>query len=223
MRRSKATKLNTESRFSLLIPSPFNFHFTVAKPAGWHWSTLDEVFENGVFWSGIYLKNNPIGLRMSATGKKVDILAFSESKLSDQDIPELQTILQFGLGADEDLNAFYQFARGDPILSITIKDLDGMRTGLLDDVFGRVILAILLQMVPLARSEQMMSAILEHYGNKIIFDGKEIILWPRAEDVARINEQELRNKARLGYRAKRLLQAAQFLKEHPLSLIKLSA
>jgi 3-methyladenine DNA glycosylase/8-oxoguanine DNA glycosylase len=78
-------------------------------------------------------------------------------------------------------------------------------------------------MAPLARSEQMMTAILEHYGNKIVFQGKEIVLWPRAEDIARTDEQELRKEAKLGYRAKRLVQAAQFLVNRRVSLKELSA
>ena len=223
MNHSTAIDLKTENRFSMLIPSPFDFRLTVAKPAGWHWSTLNEVFKDGIFWSGMYLKNLPIGLRMSSTGAKVNVVTFSKSTLSNQDITLLKSIIRSGLGVNEDLPAFYQFARKDPILSVTVKDLYGMRIGLLDDIFGRVILAILLQMAPIARSQQMMTAILEHYGNKIAFQGKEIVLWPRAEDIVKTGEQELRKKAKLGYRAKRLVQAAQFLIEHPVSLIKLSS
>ncbi len=223
MRLIEATNLKIENRFSLTVPRPFDFRLTVAKPAGWHWSTLGEAFENGVFWSGIYLNDLPIGLRMSAVGSRVRVVAFSESTLSDRYLSELTSIIWFGLGADEDLAAFYEFAREDPILSVTVKDLYGMRIGLLDDVFGRAILAILLQMASFARSEQMMDSLLEHYGNKITFDGKEITLWPRAQDIARTDEHDLRNKANLGYRAKRLVQAARFLQEHPISLIKLSA
>lgn len=223
MDHTKATDLITENRFSLRIPSPFDFHLTVDKPAGWHWSTLNEIFEDGIFWSGMYFKNSPTGLRMSATGNRVNVVAFSKSRLSNQDISELKSILRSGLGANENLPGFYQFAQEDPILSVTVKDLYGMRIGLPDDIFGRVILAILLQMAPMSRSEQMMTAILEYYGKKISFQGKEINLWPQAEDIVRINEQELRNNAKLGYRAKRLMQAAQFLIQHPVSLIKLSS
>lgn len=78
-------------------------------------------------------------------------------------------------------------------------------------------------MAPLARSEQMRTSILEHYGNKIVFDDKKISLWPRPKDIACVNEQEFRHIAKLGYRANRLVQASQFLKEHPISLVKLSS
>jgi 3-methyladenine DNA glycosylase/8-oxoguanine DNA glycosylase len=222
MDNSTVIDLKTENRFSFLIPGPFDFRLTVAKPAGWHWSTLNEVFKDGIFWSGMYLNDLPIGLRMSSTGAKVNVVAFSTSTLSSQDITLLKSIIRSGLGVNEDLPAFYQFSMEDPILAVTVKDLYGMRIGLLDDIFGRVILAILLQMAPITRSQQMMASILEYYGNKIAFQGKEIVLWLRAGDIARTGEQELRQKTKLGYRAKRLVQAAQFLIEHPMSLIKLS-
>jgi hypothetical protein len=67
MGQTQAIDLTTENRFSLLMPGPFDFHLTVAKPAGWHWSTFNEIFEDGIFWSGIYFKNSSIGLRMSAS------------------------------------------------------------------------------------------------------------------------------------------------------------
>ncbi|NYT21739.1 MAG: hypothetical protein GKC07_08085, partial [Methanomicrobiales archaeon] len=43
-------------RFMLTLPEPFNFPLTVAKPAGWHWSTPREVFEDGILWSGMYVR-----------------------------------------------------------------------------------------------------------------------------------------------------------------------
>ncbi len=223
MEHTTESVLKMENHFKLMVPGPFNFRLTVAKPAGWHWSTLNEVFENGVFWSGMYLGNIPLGLRMSAEGNRVNVAAFSMSKLSDPDLSELKSIILSGLGASDDLLAFYQFAQKDSVLSVTVKDLYGMRIGLLDDIFGRVILAILLQMVPVARSQQMMAALLEHYGNKIQFQGKEMVLWPLPEDISRIDEQGLKSTAKLGYRAKRLILAAQFLAENPVSLTKLSS
>ena len=93
-----------------------------------------------------------------------------------------------------------------------------MRIGLLDDVFGGVILAILLQMAPIARSEQMMDAVLDLAGTTVAFDGKEVVLWPPGRRDREDRPASLRKKALLGYRAERLIKAAQYLEEHPVSL-----
>ena len=214
--------LKNVAQFRLHIPVPFDFARTVAKPAGWHWSTLDEVFEGGTFWSAIYLDDEAVGLRMSSSGSSLSITAYCHSPLTPERIALLKTTVRMGLGADEDLAGFYRFVAGDPVLSICTKDLYGMRVGTVNDVFGRVILAILLQMAPMARSSQMMTALLEHYGNRVRFDGKEITLWPRPADLAHVPPDELKSKAKLGYRAGRLVQAAQYLTQNPVSLADLA-
>jgi len=38
--------LRHKPAFTLTIPGPFDFSLTVAKPAGWPWSTPKEIFEN---------------------------------------------------------------------------------------------------------------------------------------------------------------------------------
>ena len=129
----------------------------------------------------------------------------------------LKTEVWSALGGDEDLPGFYRFARKDPILSAVVKHLNGMRIGGANDLFGDVILAILLQMAPMARSNRMMDALLEHYGRSISFDGREVTLWPRAEEIAMVDPEELWKTTKIGYRAERLVKAARFLSEHPIS------
>jgi 3-methyladenine DNA glycosylase/8-oxoguanine DNA glycosylase len=68
----------------------------------------------------------------------------------------------------------------------------------------------------------MMDAVLELAGTKVAFDGKEVHLWPRAEEIAKIESGILRKKALLGYRAERLIKAAQYLVGHPVSLRELT-
>jgi len=204
-------------RFTLSLPDPFNFALTVAKPAGWHWSTPRETFEDGTLWGGMYLRDIPVGLKLSAEGTTVHIIVYGQSPLADDMAALLKEELRLALGGNEDLLGFYRFVRSDPILSAVTGHLNGMRIGMVKDLFGDVILAILLQMAPMSRSNQMIDAILEQYGKRIAFDGREVTLWPRAEEIARVDPKELRRKAKLGYRAERLVRAARFLSEHPIS------
>ncbi len=215
---NKLTDYNTTEQLEIVMPEPFDFSLTVAKPAGWHWSTPGEVFENGTLWSGTYVGDRPVGLKMAMAGKKVAVTVYTRLQLTKDEMTMLQADITRGLGEDEDLNAFYSFAHGDDVLSVVVKDLYGMRVGRLDDLFGRVILAITLQMAPLKRSERMMAQLLEEYGTKITFDGREVVLWPRPSDIARLEPAKLREKANLGYRAERLVKSARYLVEHPMSL-----
>jgi DNA-3-methyladenine glycosylase II len=210
------------THFTLTIPEPFDFTLTVAKPAGWHWSTPKEHFEHKTLWTAVRIGDILVGLRMGARKNRVQVRSYTTSPLAKEETDELEDMVLAGLGADEDLAGFYRFAQDDPVLKTATADHPGMRIGLLDDVFGGVILAILLQMAPITRSEQMMDAVLDLAGTKVAFDGKEVVLWPRAEEVALLDPGILRSKAMLGYRAERLVKAAQYLAGHPVSLRKLA-
>jgi len=208
--------------FTLTMPEPFDFTLTVAKPAGWPWSTPKEIFGNGTLWTGVRIGNIPTGLVMRAKKNRVTVRAYTQSPLTQEEEADLRDLINAGLGSEEDLRGFYEFAHNDPVLEKAAADHPGMRIGLLDDVFGGVILAILLQMAPIGRSEQMMDKVLEHFGTRISFDGKEVILWPRADEVAALGPTALRREAMLGYRAERLVKAAQYLTGHPVSLRQLA-
>ncbi|HTY15161.1 MAG TPA: hypothetical protein VMC42_05590 [Methanoregulaceae archaeon] len=214
-------KLQKTTRFTLEIPEPFDFSLTVAKPAGWHWSIRNEIFEHGKFWTGLYVRDIPVGLKMSAIKNLVQVTAYSESRLPAGYQGDLESIVAEGLGADEDLGGFYEFAKNDPILLKTVEDLPGMRLGHVDDLFGSTILAILLQMAPMKRSEEMMDAVLRLYGTPIDFDEKSINLWPTPKKIAATPESDLRNRAKLGYRSGRLIAAARYITEHPMSIREL--
>jgi 3-methyladenine DNA glycosylase/8-oxoguanine DNA glycosylase len=216
-------QLHQIHRFALTIPEPFDFTLTVAKPAGWHWSTPGEVFLGGTLWTGMHLRETSVGLKLSARKNRVSVTVFGRKPLETGELRMLKEDLWSALGGDEDLEGFYRFARGNPILSTVVGHLRGMRTGGPDDLFGDVILAILLQMAPMARSSRMMGALLDHYGRQLAFDGKKVTLWPTAAEMAKVDPKELWNRTKIGYRAERLVKAARFLKEHPLPLRDLSS
>lgn len=216
-------QLDEIHRFSLTLPEPFDFILTVAKPAGWHWSTPRETFEGGTLWTGRYVRNIPVGLKLSAKKNRVTVLVYGESPLTMSHLKILKSDLWSALGGDEDLDGFYRFAEEDPILSVVVGHLKGMRVGMATELFGDVILAILLQMAPMARSGQMMDALLEHYGRRLAFDGREVTLWPTAKEMAEVDPKDLWAKTKIGYRAERLVKAARFLAEHPISPDELSS
>jgi len=208
----------------LTIPEPFDFALTVAKPAGWNWSTPTEVFEDGVMWTGATLVGVPTGLKLSSpSAGHVTAFAYTAAELVGVVRGDLRAAVEFSLGKGNDLTGFYRFARKDEILRRTVKDLFGMRVSRMDDIFGRVILAICLQMAQLRRSRQMMDSILRLYGTRVRFEGREMTLWPTPEKVARLDATDLRVKANMGYRADRLSAAAKYLAENPLGIHELDS
>ena len=73
------------AHFTLTIPEPFDFALTVAKPAGWHWSTPKEHFEHKTLWTAVRIGDIPVGLRMSARKNRVQVGAYTSSPLAKEE------------------------------------------------------------------------------------------------------------------------------------------
>jgi DNA-3-methyladenine glycosylase II len=196
---------------------PYSFELSVHKPAGWWWSTPNEVFEDGILWTTARFDSRLFGLRLNSTGTphkpKVQCTIFSDTKLNGQEKESVSNTIKRALRVKEDLNEFYLIARKDEILSQPVEDLCGMRTPAWPELFPALILAVTLQMAPMKRSNQMMGLLIENFGDEVCFDGKVIAHWPSPEKVAGLAVDELKSKAKLGYRAQNLISIAQKLTE----------
>lgn len=136
---------------------------------------------------------------------------FSSQVASKQEKAKLIRTVEKALGVKEDINNFYAVAAKDTILQETVKDLHGMRTVVWPELFPALILAVTLQMAPMKRSNQMMDLLIENFGDRVTFDGKTIAHWPSTKRLAKLDLGELREKAKLGYRAKNLISIAKTL------------
>lgn len=194
---------------------PFNFELSVHKPAGWWWSTPNEIFENGVLWTAMRLESILTGLRLESRGTlskpRVRCTVYAEKPMSEGEKSKVTRMVIRALNVEEDLCEFYELARKDDILRDVVEDLYGMRTVAWPDLFGGLILAVTLQMAPMKRTNQMMDLLVENFGDRVKFDGKTVEYWPSPEKVANLAEAELKSKAKLGYRAANLRAIAKSL------------
>jgi 3-methyladenine DNA glycosylase/8-oxoguanine DNA glycosylase len=162
-----------------------------------------------------------VGLKVGRSGSKVKVEVFDAPGGNGIEPAYMRHAVECGLGKKVDLEGFYRFAAREPVLSQAVADLYGMRPGRLDDLFGRVILAISLQMAQLKRSRAMMEDILKCYGTRLAFDEQTVVLWPPIQRIATVREGDLREKANMGYRARLLRSAATYLTEHPMTMLEL--
>jgi DNA-3-methyladenine glycosylase II len=184
---------------------PYSFALSVHKPAGWWWSTPTEVFENDTLWTTARLGTRLYGLRLEAAGSSrkpgVACTVFSDKPLDEAEKAHVSSTVERALGVKEDIRDFYSMACEDEILRQTVEDLRGMRTVVWPELFPALILAVTLQMAPMRRSNQMMDLLIENFGEHVEFDGKTVTHWPSPEKIAGLTVSELKEKAKLGYRA----------------------
>ena len=136
---------------------------------------------------------------------------YSKTKLAICEKEHVTSIVKRALKSEEDLTEFYNLAANDEILSTVVKDLYGMHTIGWPELFPALILAVTLQMAPMNRSNQMMELLIANFGDQGGFDRKTMRYWPSTETIAASTIEELKTKAKLGYRAANLIAIAEAL------------
>lgn len=209
-------KLTRRFGFSLRPKAPYNFGLTVHKPAGWSLFTPFEIYEKGILWTALHIDGIAVGLKLRSRGTVRAPLVFSEIFL--RDVPSsgqkkaIKNALASKLTVHEDLAEFYRMARKDPILKFTIDDLYGMHDTDPGHLFSEAVLAVLLQMAPLKRSEEMMECVIRNFGDLAEFDGRKVPVWPRPEAIAGQSAGKLSGRCKLGYRAKYVFELSRVFK-----------
>jgi 3-methyladenine DNA glycosylase/8-oxoguanine DNA glycosylase len=209
--------LNLRDEFSVefeAIPL-YNFELTIRKPAGWFWSTPEEIFEEGTCWSVTRFTGELLGLKLCSVGtakkSRVRCEIYSQTKLNDSDRQTITLMLKRALKVEADLKGFYELSQKDDLLQGVGKDLYGTHTLGWPELFPALILAVTLLMAPMKRSNQMMDLLMTNFGDDAFFDGKTIRYWPSPQTIANTPVEELIVKAKLGYRAKNLKAIATTL------------
>jgi DNA-3-methyladenine glycosylase II len=208
-------KLRNSFDFVMKPTPPYSFRLTLRKPAGWPLFTPFEVYEGRTLWTATHIQDHLVGIKLTAGGTtkrpKIAATVFMKSIQAVEKLDEIKRSLEHSIGADGDLTAFYELARKDSILKHVIEDLCGMHSTGPDTIFPEAALAILLQMAPLKRSNEMMSCFISKYGETAEFDGRSIPVWPLPESIAGPDPQELAKTCKLGYRTKHLVNLARKL------------
>jgi 3-methyladenine DNA glycosylase/8-oxoguanine DNA glycosylase len=206
--------LPCSTAFKLRAIPPYDFSLTVHKLAGWSLLTPFEIFEDGTLWTGMRQNSGKMfGLRLRSEGTvekpEISCTVFSRKKMSVKKRKVLSEMAAWMLSTNEDLREFYALAEHDLLVKSLVGDLYGMRRTKRPDIFPRLVLAVTLQMAPIRRSDQMMNLLIKEYGEKIAFDGKEVLYWPSPRGIAKADVRELEERCKLGYRAKTLKGIAE--------------
>ncbi len=208
-------ELEHEFGFEIRPVPPYDFGLTVRNPAGWHLFTPFEITEEGVMWSATHISSRLLGLKLSSRGTVedpvVDVRVYSEKGGIPLAEKEIRRLVTKAIGADSGLGEFYSVASKDSILKHSVEHLYGMHDTFPLEIFPDAVLAILLQMAPLKRSNEMMASLILNYGELAEFDGKKVHTWPTPESLSSVGADELAEKCRVGYRAKNLVKMAIML------------
>ena len=114
-----------------------------------------------------------------------DDLAGSDLKLAKSQIERL-------LGTDQDIQPFYGFAKGDPVMANLADAFYGMHQSMSLSVFETIAQAILGQQLSASVARVIRGLLLETYGPSLEVDGETHYAFPRPETIAGATVEELR-------------------------------
>jgi len=199
--------------------TPYNFEKTIRKYTlygiEWYLFTPFEVYSNRTLWTAIRINNMSVGLRLNSIGNienpKISVSVFSKDKLSNDEENEIMNVLTWVLGLKIDITDFYILADTYKPLKQAKEDLYGMRITTSPNLFDLTLLALTLQRSSYGRTERMIRLICENYGELLEFDEKKIIIFPTAERISKVNENELRVRCKVGYRATNIIANAKLI------------
>lgn len=213
----------SEKIVTYLIPTnPFNFNATMHKPS--HFPDQLTLYEKDIFWQTMRFNNDLFGIKMENAGNtnepKIKLTIFSKSKLTENrtDVIKKELSWRYDLGAD--LSDFDKKFKNDKFLKPVLRKWGGMRVSSAHSLYELLIIGLVLQNATVRRSVQMLNALLEKYGTPVEFDNKKVCSLWLPKDLAKVNEQELRD-LKVGYRAKYFIKLSHDFAENKVDEQKL--
>lgn len=205
-------KLKHVDEFRLSVRRPFHFRLSLWKPS--HFRTGLERHSQTVSRRTFRIGDAFCAVRMTMPGDQLVVEVFTSGIWDDSLRNRLRNRLDNAYGLTENINGFLSKAKQVPATCAAAKELRGMRMSCPESIFEISVISLLLQNTTIQRSTQMMSNLLNHYGAVVEFDGCSLHTFFSASELSIVNELELREKCRLGYRAKYLPRFAEFFSKY---------
>jgi DNA-3-methyladenine glycosylase II len=112
-----------------------------------------------------------------------------------------------------DLASFYEMAENDDILKKLVHRYKGLRIVKIHDLFECLCWAVIGQQINLKFAYILKKRLVEQYGEKLIFEGKEYFLFPKPEVISCLQVEDLKQLQFTTRKAEYLIGIAQLLAE----------
>jgi 3-methyladenine DNA glycosylase/8-oxoguanine DNA glycosylase len=190
--------------------APFNFDATVHKPS--YYPAPVSHYEKGLYWQTMRFRSKPLGLKMENKGSIdnpiVRLTFYSRKPLSQTERSGVVNEVRWRFDFDSDLTEFSEYIKHDDLLGPLLTNWRGMRVSNDGSLYELLVITILLQNATVRRTVQMNEALLQKYGTRVRFDGKELYTFWEPMRLHKASEQELR-ELKVGYRAKYLKKISE--------------
>ncbi|MBI5153065.1 MAG: hypothetical protein HZA36_01230 [Parcubacteria group bacterium] len=218
----KSLVLKDKKNFFVFPSSPFHFDGTFHKPS--HYPDKLTDWGVGKYWQTIRIGKRLFGLKIENKGEtqkpKIKVSVFYDKDVSEKELETIKEEIIWRFDLKADLKKFNKLAKSDKRFYPIFKKWLGMRNSSAHNLYELLIIAVLLQNATVRRTVQMTDALLNNYGMKLKFDGKDIFAIWLPEKLNNVSEQNLRG-LKIGYRAKFIKRLSQDFTEDKIDELKL--
>ncbi len=205
-------ELRNKTTVAIKPKPPYNFDANFHKPS--HFPSSDNCWEKGKYWITMVWKGRVLGLKFENMGTigKPEIRAsiYSKKKLSKKFVDELVEEIRWRFNFDSDISGFHKKFGKSGLLGKFIRKWKGMKPVAANSLYETLVIYIVLQNATVRRSVQMLENLFKRFGKKVKFDRKIMSAFWEPEEIAKADEQELRD-LKVGYRAKFLKRISEQL------------
>jgi len=188
---------------------PFSFEGTFFKPS--HFPSKLVLYDNDRVYHAIEADGRIFGVELYSPGtkdQKVGVAIYAQKSISDDLKKAIKAVIGTRYNLNGDVRDFFDEYKKDVLLANPIKRWGGMRPSVVYSLYGFLMVATVLQNATVKRTVQMMDVLLEKFGKKLLYAGKEIYTVWSPEDMEKVTEAELRD-LRIGYRAKNIKRISE--------------
>jgi len=210
----KKAKLHLQDKVVLKPQEPFNFLYTFWKPS--HFYTGLECRTQHSAWRTFRLDKDLLtGIKASKKDNGTEIEIYANREISDKEKESLTKRIIHSYGFDEKWNdiAVPKKQQSKELMQI-LNEFKGTRISCPESIFEIAIISLLLQNTTIKRSTSMLANLLDSFGSKVEFDNRELKIFFHPTEIIDVSEGYFKEKCRLGYRAKYLVNFAKFFTEN---------
>ena len=202
--------LRRKKEFFVFPTAPFHFDGTFHKPS--HYPNKLSDWKSDRYWQTIRISKRIFGVKIENKGEtqkpKIKVSVFYDKNISEDELEKIKQEIIWRFDLNADLKEFNNLAKSDKRFYPIFKKWLGMRNSSAHNLYELLIIAVLLQNATVRRTVQMTNVLLDNYGTKLKFDGKEIFAIWLPEKLNDVSEKELRD-LKIGYRAKFIKRLSQ--------------
>lgn len=185
-------------KIHLSARQPFIFHSVVRSHGWWQLAPFHYDESAGILvYTDRLDSGRVVVLQLHAAADGVEVEA--QGQIPPGQEQEIQSKVSWMLGLEQDFSAFYELASSEPKLHKVIETAGG-RVLRSPTLFEDVIKTILTTNTIWSSTKRMVQNLVDIYGDASP-DNAMLRAFPTPQNLATIPEQELRQQARLGYRA----------------------